>query len=75
MDGIKLEAETVSGQFEGGDPHLGEEVVQLLGYLWGRRIFPERFESAKITTFTKILPLEKYPLYGINLLYCTHKPP
>ena len=35
MDGIKLEAETVSGQFEGGDPHLGEEVVQLLGYLWG----------------------------------------
>ena len=24
-------------------------------------------EIAKITTFTKILPLEKYPLYGIYL--------
>ena len=23
-------------------------------------------EIAKITTFTKILPLEKYPLYGIH---------
>ena len=30
MDGIKLEAETVSGQFEGGDPHLerSERLVQ-----------------------------------------------
>ena len=33
MDGIKLEAEAVSGQFESGDPNLGEEMVELLGYL------------------------------------------
>ena len=41
---------------------------------------PQNFfhEIAKITTFTKILPLEKYPLYGIHrfssimLIYLAH---
>ena len=49
VDGIKLEAEAVSGQFESGDPNLGEEVVELLGYLQaiGRYMCHQREVMAK----------------------------
>ena len=36
MDGVKLEAESISRQFKCGDADLGEEVVEIFGNLHSR---------------------------------------